>query len=581
MQIPSASRTLVASVPPILAAVAASCGGSESADPAAHERAALPARIALADPTEPERDMERVETWTEDVANSMVDFADKLRRRDFRAAEAWLAPGFAGHSWSGLAVKGTVELPLATQMTSYDVTKAGIVGRTGFLDGLASQIAPWRRVEFALWKVKGAEFHSRAPVWGKIRFKVTFLGTGADGGPRSLVAWGNARAVRGGERWQLDLFELTSLDEARRARYLFTDVSVPAGVAHTGIRFGQDGNASFAWNGAACGDADGDGLFDLFVPSRPRNFLYVAQASGGFAERGEELGVAQPGGGTGAVFFDFDNDGDQDLAVADVGWREENGALGGNRLRLYVNGGGKFAEHGAELGFDARCNGYTLTALDFDRDGWLDLFVANYGRVEGEPNDSWTDAKNGMPDMLFRNLGGTRFEEVAAKVGIADTRWGYACAAADYDADGDADIYVANDYGVNALWRNDGDRFTDVASAAGVDDLGNGMGAAWGDLDNDGALDLYVANMSSTAGNRILGRLAGDEERRKSLLKMAAGNSVFVSRAGGAFERAAPSKGGVDANWAWSAALADLDLDGRLDVFCANGFITGDTPADT
>ncbi|MFN0007736.1 MAG: FG-GAP repeat domain-containing protein [Planctomycetota bacterium] len=546
----------------------------------------LPAEVRVLDPSPPDSDMERVETWSESVANSMIGFADKLRRRDFESAQTWLVPGFAGHSWRDLPVKERKQLPLASERISSDVARPAIVDRAGFLAGIAAHLGPWRRVEFALWKVKGAEFQAGARPWGKIRFKITFLGTGEDGGPRALIAWGHARALREGEDWKLDLFELTSLDETRRSGTLFTDVSVAAGVAHTGIRFGQEGNKSFAWNGAACGDADGDGLFDLFVPSSPRNFLYVATPSGGFVDRAEALGVARPAGGTGAVFLDFDNDGDQDLAVADVGWRERDGALGGNRLRLYVQGeGGAFVEQGAQLGFDALSHGYSVTALDFDSDGWLDLFVANYGRIESEPNDSWTDARNGTPDQLFRNVGGKRFEEVAKEVGIVDRRWGYACAAADHDGDGDQDLYVANDYGVNALWRNEGGRFTDTAPETGVDDLGNGMGAAWGDLDNDGQLDLYSANMSSTAGNRILGRLKGDEERRQSLLKMAAGNSIFLTRAAGEgrprFELLPPARGGIDASWAWAVALADYDLDGRLDVFCVNGFITGDTPADT
>lgn len=530
-------------------------------------------------------DMERVETWTEAIANTLFDYSDKLRQRDFTAAQEWLTPDFAGQAWDGLPVSETKSLPLATNKQIFDVSNKRIVDRAGFMASLAAHIAPWRRVEFVLWKLKGAEFEAQAPLSGKIRFKITFLGSGPDGGPRALIAWANARAELVDSQWKLALFELTSLDLTQRSDYLFTNVSVSAGVAHSAPRFGEPGASTWAWNGAACGDLDGDGDFDLFVPNAPRNLVYVARAEGGFEERALELGLAQPAGGTGAVFFDFDNDGDQDLAVADVGWREPSGAIGGNRLRLYVNDGkAHFRERGSELGFDALCHGYSMTTFDYDGDGWLDVYVANYGRIDVAPNDSWTDARNGTPDVLLRNVGGQRFEDVTAKCGLGDVRWSYACAAADYDLDGDQDLYVANDYGTNSLWRNDGGTFTDVAAALGVDDLGNGMSATWGDLDNDGVLDLYVANMSSTAGNRILGRLAGDEQHRSALLKMAAGNTLF--RAGASdgkrtFERVASKLGGVDANWAWSAALCDLDLDGRLDVFCTNGFITGDSPADT
>ena len=529
--------------------------------------------------------MERVETWTESVANTLYDFSDKLRRRDFLAAEEWLTPGFAGQSWSELALASVKDLSLSAQRTTFEVKSRRIVGRTEFLSSIASHVAPWRCVDFVLWKVKGAEFESKAPLAGKIRFKITMLGLGIDGGPRSLVAWANARVELTGNQWQLALFELTSLDLSERSTALFSDVSASAGVVHTSVRFADVTENGFAWNGAASADVDGDGGYDIFLPSRPQNFLYMSRPEGGFFERAAQSGVAEPAGGTGPVFFDFDNDGDQDLAVADVGWKTDSKVPGGNRLRLYVNDGkGKFTESGAQLGFDALCHGFSLSVFDFDGDSWLDVFVANYGRTDVAPNDSWTDANNGTPNLLLRNLGGKGFENVASSVGLADTRWSYAAAAADFDGDGDQDLYVANDYGVNSLWRNDAGRFTDVAETLGVSDLGNGMGATWGDLDNDGKLDLYVANMSSTAGNRILGRIAGDEQHRSQLLKMAAGNSIFLGRtsdAGPSFERLAPAKGGVDANWAWSAVLADFDLDGRLDIFCANGFITGETAADT
>ena len=109
------------------------------------------------------------------------------------------------------------------------------------------------------------------------------------------------------------------------------------------------------------------------------------------------------------------------------------------------------------------------------------------------------------------------------------------------------------------------------------------MGATWGDFDCDGRLDLYVSNMSSTAGNRILGRLGNaiNPNVFKQLKKAAAGNTVFLQNANGTFKTQPKSAGGVGANWAWSAGIADFDLDGCLDVFCVNGFVTGDTAFDT
>jgi len=579
----------------LLALLLGSCSSDE--DPGAPPAAAvleadadveLPSDVVVPEPEEVLVDMAVVEDSSEAVANQFVDFADKLRRRDFTAARRWLSPEFVGDALAGMPVQEEETLPLGARRVSYDVGAAEVVRRSGFLDSLSARLAEWEHVEAVVWKVKGAEFALEFPAWGRVRTQITLLGSSGDGGPRSVVAWAWVRVDNVAGSWRIAALELTSLEELARDRFLFTDVATSAGVAHSGIRFGQPGNQSFAWNGAAAGDVDGDGLWDLFVPSAPRNFLYLGRSgdlegavSAFFEDEAEERGVSRPAGGTGAVFLDFDNDGDQDLFLADVGWRG-----GGNPLRLWRNDGkGFFAEVGKELGFGDPCDGYSLVAFDAEQDGWVDLFVCNYGRVSVQPNDSWIQATNGTPNRFYRNLEGKGFRECAAERGLVDTDWSYAAAAADFDLDGDQDLYVANDYGRNQLWINDGQgRFEEAAAAMGVQDLGNGMGCAWGDLDGDGALDLYVSNMSSTAGNRILSRLKTKDDTWSYLKKLAAGNSIFLADAGrenGGFRLCPPEMGGIGGSWAWSPSLFDLDLDGRLDVYCCSGFVTGNTPADT
>ena len=563
------------------------CWSEEPADSGTSEEGAsveLPEVIEIAKPTEPVHHLETVEDLTEEVADWLLDFSDKLRRRDFTAAEEWLREDFAGHSLSGLAAGLEEEIELGAIRTEFDVSAREVVGRRDFLDGVEEHIGPWASMESVLWKTKGAEFQSGGDRWGKIKIWMQYIGTRSDGGRVSLTGWAYLRVRKERAEWEIDRFELTSLRSDHRVGPIFTNVATSTGVAHQGLRFGRPGNESYAWNGSASADVDGDGLWDVFHPSDGRNFLYLATEAGTFKEEAKSRGLIGPDAGTGAVFFDFDNDGDQDLFVAHEGWTGDNGVVQGETTKLYLNdGSGVFKMVSEEIGLGVPLVGYSVTAFDYDMDGWLDIFVCGYGRIENEHNNSWIEATNGEPNGLFRNINGERFEEVALAAGVRGTSWSYASAAADYDLDGDLDLYVANDYGMNRFYRNEGDgSFKEVAEELGLLDRGNGMGVSWGDLNNDGLLDVYVANMSSTAGNRILDRLKDDvdEEVYEMLKKTAAGNTIFL-RSGEGFEALPAEAGGVNASWAWSPMLCDFDLDGRTDIFVTNGFVTGDLAHDT
>ncbi|HJO26020.1 MAG TPA: VCBS repeat-containing protein [Planctomycetota bacterium] len=569
----------------------------EAAAPAAEEQAAgpdrpaapLPTSIEIAEPLPRIRFLETVEDLSEEVADSFLDFSASIQKRDFAGAAEFLGTDFAATGLAELELGSSSAGHLGTSDDVYSIDSARIVGAADFMAGIESWTGRWARIENVLWKTKGAEFRAgEGPRWGRVHLKVSMLGEDGEGRREEFSAWAWARVERSGREWFFTRFALESAHLRRAAGPLFTDVSAEAGVAQRGIRYGQAGNDTDHWQGVAAGDVDGDGIWDLFMPGRGRNFLYRRSAGGAFRERAAAAGLSGegvPSGGTGAVFFDFDNDGDQDLAVAQVGWHDGRGRPAGETLRLFANDGqGAFSDVTAASGLDLVRVGFTLTVFDYDGDGWLDLFLCGYGRVGAEHNNSWRDATNGAPNTLLRNLEGQRFEDVTAAAGLADARWSYASAAADYDYDGDLDLYVANDYGTNALYQNDGKgTFVDVAEKLGLTDRGNGMGVAWGDLDRNGSLDLYVSNMSSTAGNRILRRLSDsmDESLMGDLLKLAAGNTIFTRNKEGGFDALPRKMGGVGASWAWCPALVDLDLDGYLDVYCANGYVTGDLAHDT
>ena len=126
--------------------------------------------------------------------------------------------------------------------------------------------------------------------------------------------------------------------------------------------------------------------------------------------------------------------------------------------------------------------------LDYDSDGDLDVYVLNGSSFAGFPPGL------APVNRLYRNEGGGTFADVTLEAGVGDTSWSMGCVAADYDNDGDPDLYVTN-YGPNRLYRNEGDgTFVDIALHAGVDDPRWGTGAAFGDYDLDGDVDLYVVN---------------------------------------------------------------------------------------
>jgi hypothetical protein len=509
----------------------------------------------IEDPKERVAQLDEVEDYSEDVANTFVEWSDKVRRRDFAACTELLVEDFRGHDLARMGKGAAKELPLAITKTTWEIAPP-VVDRAAFLEGLREFVSPLGTIEFFFVKVRGAEFGAGAEIEGAITTRINAIGRGSGGGRIGREVHGRAHVVRRAGRWQIDRWAITAASDIQRDESIFTECARGAGVAHRGPRFGKEGNDSFFWNGAAVSDYDGDGWFDLFVPSQDRNFLYRNKG---------------------------DNDGDRDLLVAHPGWEDGDGVVG-RPTQFYRNGGkGQFTNATLEAGFQDLLCGFSPVVADCNGDGWLHVFVCGYQRGGFTGPNSWVDATNGSRNALYVNQGG-KFVDVTQRAGFPKNRWTYAAAWHDYDDDGDQDLFVANDYGSKELWRNEGDlRFTEVGRELGVADVGNGMGCTFGDYDSDGDVDLYAANMSSTAGNRILGRLLGSadqDDKGQMLKKFAAGNTLFAFD-GKAFARVDPKFGGVGAAWAWSSQFLDIDLDGDLDLACTNGFISGDSLKDT
>lgn len=196
------------------------------------------------------------------------------------------------------------------------------------------------------------------------------------------------------------------------------------------------------------------------------------------------------------------------------------------------------------------------------------------------------DATNGAPNVMLRNEGSWAFNDVTEEVGLDQnsTRFSYASAWDDFDNDGDLDVYVANDFGRNNLYRNDQGRFVDVAAEAAVEDMGPGMSASWGDYNNDGLTDIYVSNMFSSAGSRITHDSKFKPQAEHADLvgfqRHARGNTLFENNGDGTFTDRATESGTMMGRWAWGSMFVDINNDGLRDTYVTNGFVTADDNND-
>jgi hypothetical protein len=317
-------------------------------------------------------------------------------------------------------------------------------------------------------------------------------------------------------------------------------------------------------------DFDRDGWPDIYVVNSAigsKNCLYRNMGDGTFKDVAGELGIADvnlPGTGvsTGAVWGDYDNDGYEDLFL--IKW---------GRPELYHNDQGHgFTRVTEQAGLPPWINADTAVWFDYDGDGLLDLFVGGYYAEDIDlwhlattriMPDSFEYAKNGGRKYLFHNLGNGKFEEVSAKVGIDSHRWALAASAADLRGTGHPDLFVANDYGVSELYFNDGKRFHEVGKQTGIGFAPkSGMNAAFGDIFNQGQYAVYVSNISEDG-------------------VLIQGNNLWVPKQGTAgdairYENLARDFGVELGGWSFGAQFGDLNNDGTLDLYLANGYISLD-----
>jgi hypothetical protein len=368
-------------------------------------------------------------------------------------------------------------------------------------------------------------------------------------------------------------------------RVTFEDVTGEAGIAfrhfagHRTSQLPEDMGSGVAW-----GDYDNDGWLDLYVlnevgpltaagteevaRSPAHAALYRNLGDGTFREVSAEAGVQFRGWGMGVAWGDYDNDGWLDLFVSAYG---EN-------LLYRNNGDGTFDDRTPEAGLSGHPGFWAGASWgDYDRDGFLDLYVTGYVKyrhvadqratrqydVEQPPGIN-PSAFEPERNLLFRNSGNGTFTEVAAQAGVSgETGRSLGAVWADFDDDGWPDLYVANDVSDNVFYRNEGDgSFADISLSARVADYRGAMGIAVGDWDGDEDLDMFITHWIAQE-NALYSNRRSDLESRGAYLRQPLQFTDEADRYG---------LGQIALDFVgWGTSFLDYDNDGRLDLFVVNG----------
>ena len=344
----------------------------------------------------------------------------------------------------------------------------------------------------------------------------------------------------------------------------FVDATAGSGVGHEGYGMGL-----------AVGDYDGDGDLDLYLTNFGPNVLYRNRGDGTFQDVTQDAGVDDPRFSTSASFLDYDGDGRLDLYVANyVSFTVRGNKVCGEPRRDYCSpsvyepvpdrlfrnlGGGRFEDVSEKAGLGAAFGaGLGVIAVDANRDRRLDIYVAN----------------DGTPNQLWINGGEEGFEDFGLMSGVAYNADGVAEAgmgvtAADFDGDGDEDLFVThNQRETNTLYLSDpATGFTDATARFALAQASvpfTGFGTLWFDYDHDGWLDLFVANGAVTVD---------ENQPSDSPYPYAQKNQLFRNHGGGEYREVAASAAGPGLDLvevSRGAAFGDLDDDGDVDLVVSN-----------
>jgi hypothetical protein len=493
--------------------------------------------------------------------------------------ERFFAPNFSGE-WLEIPESPAWRAePIVLRRITSSAAVPQKTDRKAFAEKLIAwrnQFGPEAKVELALMSLAPVERANTNGAWkGNAALRIVgVLKTGGEGELTARLDFELARVpdvdeIPKAEGWMASL-RVVEAQSGTAARPVLAEVGKERGIDRALFQdnwtIKSTADRPIVTGGVYLADVDNDGHEDVLVTDVKGTFLFRARGTGQFADVTAQYALPRSMSAANAGFGDFDNDGFVDLLLD---------------FRLFKNVEGKrFVEVTAEAGFRfGSATGFTVA--DYDKDGRLDLYVSRYygQKVPRASKNSWIDGPGGPGNQLWRNLGNFKFEEVSGKANAAAGR--RSCfTAAWLDANNDSwpDVYAINEFGGGVLLLNQGDgRFREMALIDDAGDFGS-MGLAVADYDNDGNVDIYTCNMYSKAGRRVMENLAPGSYSPDIFAKMkrfVTGSEMYRNAGhGGAFERIGKSLRVHAVGWAYGAAFLDLDNDGYLDLYGTAGFVS-------
>jgi len=395
------------------------------------------------------------------------------------------------------------------------------------------------------------------------------------------TAWLSMRAEQQAETISSsDVFHGFGFDDQREAAGLNFKHNVvnDASITYKAVHYDHGTGISIA-------DIDGDGDQDVYLPNQVgANGLWINNGDGTFSDVSAEAGVELADRiSVGSSFGDIDNDGDADLFVTTV--------KGGNAL-FENDGTGKFTDISEAAGVNYVGHSSGALFFDYDNDGLLDLYVTNVGTYT-EDNIGSDGAYVGLADaftghtkperfessLLYHNDGDNKFSDVTSATGIEHTRWSGDVAPIDANNDGWTDLYVLNMQGLDGYYENQaGEGFVDKTAEVFPRTSWGAMGVEVFDYDNDGDQDIYVTDMHSDMADQVRPILT--QEKMKALVEHDEsfhqdggngiwGNTFFRNEGDGSFTEISDE---INAEnfWPWGLSAGDLNADGNQDAFIAS-----------